>query len=96
MEDIHVDSLNDAVDALETMENLVYELDNFFRRKDNIVYERWRGYVKSHIQMALSNEHEFIGSNMFTLRGLLTDIENCDDDDDSELADEDESENGNT
>jgi hypothetical protein len=84
----HIGNINEAYDACDDIIHIVYELDSFFRRHaSEINQERWKGYVKGHILAALNNEHDYVGSNMFTLEDILKSI----DEDEKEL-DEDENE----
>ena len=56
-------------------------------RGTGITQERAKGYWLASIQMAFSNEHEYLGKEMFTLQSAieeLAELENEDDDNDND------------
>lgn len=70
------DDVNRAREIVEEMKNLMYEYADIIRMCNNkMTYERFHAYPKGHIEMALSNDHEYLGSNMFTLEGLCDDMQ---------------------
>jgi hypothetical protein len=75
----------------EEMETLLDEARTIIRHSgDKLTQERFKGYVHSHIVMALTEQHEYLGKNMFTLAGLTEDLQSQVESEDDETADESE------
>lgn len=87
---VSVDDLEYAKEALSDMKEAFDTLDRFFRRVGGITYDRWKSYPKGHIAMAMSDDHGYMGKDMFTVEGLLETVSGESEDEDDE-EDEDES-----
>ena len=65
-----------ASEIVEEMQNLLDEFDGIVRHVDSrITYERFRAYPKGHISMALTKESDYLGSDMFTLEEIVTELQ---------------------
>jgi hypothetical protein len=82
------DDVDRAEHIVAEMIELLEEFDSIIRHAERrITYEQFKAYPKGHIAMALSNEHEYVGSNMFPLSDL---VEKMRDELEPEEEDEDE------
>jgi hypothetical protein len=65
-----------ADEIVDEMISLLDEFDSIVRQCDRkIIYERFKAYPKGHIEMALSNDHSFVGTSMFPLRELVEEMQ---------------------
>jgi hypothetical protein len=86
----------EAIDNLKEiqgqMTDLLEEAAGIIRMNGSRVdYERFKGYVQGHIATALSNDHNFLSKNMFTLEGIISDLEaNVEPEEDEDEEEEEE------
>ena len=69
----------DDVERLSDIEDEIAELMKeataiVMRSKSSTTQSRYRGYVKSHIEMALSHDHEWMAENSSTLRSIIDEL----------------------
>lgn len=74
------DDIDEAREALDKMREAWNELDIFFSHAGGMVYERWKAYPRGHIQMAMSKEHDYLGSCPCDVQGLIDNVESAIDD----------------
>ena len=85
------DDVDEAKENLQTIKDLISDLDSFFRQAGRQTFERWKAYPKGHITMALSKDHDFVGDDMFNVEDLIDEVES---DLEPEEDDEDEETEG--
>lgn len=75
-----------AEELYDQIKQAMWELNDIFRREGGLTYQRWKSYPYGHIVMALDNEHDYLGKNMFTVQGLIDDLEDDDESDDDDCS----------
>lgn len=61
--------LSDVKDKMDTFKQIVR------RNAKDITYQRFKSYPYGHITMALDNDHDYVGKDMFTLEDIIREIE---------------------
>jgi hypothetical protein len=64
---------------LQEIQEKVEELELIFRKSDRLTYERAKSYPLAHIRMALSNDHDYLGKDTYTIEDLIEDLDDPDD-----------------
>lgn len=72
-------------DIHSEMMDLIEEASSLVRSNGGIEWERANGYWVAQIKMALSNDHFYVGSSMFTMQDA---IQSLDPGDEEECAEE--------
>lgn len=70
-------------DHLETIEDSLGQIKRAFRKVGGITWERAKAYPLGAVEMALSDDHEYLGKNPFTIKGLIDSLD-CDEDEDED------------
>lgn len=71
-----------AADILEKIKDLMHDLDSVFRAEGGLTWERYKMYPRGHITMSLSNDHDYLGKETFTVQELIDDLDDGDDSED--------------
>jgi len=70
-----IEDINRFDEIKDEISELLWEANNIVSRQgSDVTKERWRGYVLSHIEMALSEEHDWLGRSMCTMNSILEEI----------------------
>ena len=70
------DEVERAEEIQQEMLELLNEFEQILRQSDNrMLLERFKAYPRGHIQMAITDESDYVGSDMFTLKSLAQDLQ---------------------
>jgi hypothetical protein len=73
---ITTDQVERYREIIGEIKNLLDEANNIVHRSDSrLTYERARGYCHAQIACALDEEHDFLGSSMFTMANIADELE---------------------
>jgi len=65
-----------AEEIQQEMLELLDEFEQILRQSDHkILMERFKAYPKGHIQMAITDNSDYVGTNMFSLESLTKDLQ---------------------
>ena len=89
---ITTDQVERFREIISEIKELMGEAKDIVRKGERITMERFRSYPFPHIVMALDEDHEFVGGDMFTLEDIADELESQaeESDDDSEDSDDEE------
>lgn len=91
---ITTDQVERFREIISEIKEMMDEAKNIVRKGDRMTMERFRSYPYSHIVMALDEEHDFLGGDMFTLEDIADELESqAEDPEEDPDEDSDDSDN---